>query len=79
MRGGASPHGVGYEHGVELETLGPHWEDNFWRIFGIKLDGGKGWRRRLPGALEGGTSMVLRGGACVGVFFLRLAKAASGS
>ena len=37
-----------------LDTLGPHWEDNFWTIFGLELDGGKAWRRRLPEALEGG-------------------------
>ena len=37
-----------------VRPLGPHWEDNFWTIFGLELDGGKGWRSRLPGALEGG-------------------------
>ena len=38
----------------DVRHLGLHWEDNFWMIFGIELDGGKAWRRRLPEALEGG-------------------------
>ena len=37
----------------DVRPLGPHWEDNFWTIFGLELDGGKARRRRLPEALEG--------------------------
>ena len=44
-----------------VRELGLHWEDNFWMIFGVELDGGKWWRRRLLGARREGLSMVWRG------------------
>ena len=43
---------------------GPHWENNFWTIFGFELDGGKAWRSRLPGALLGGYEHGVEGTKC---------------
>ena len=44
---------------------GSHWEDNFWTIFGLELDGGKAWRSMIFG-LEGGLA-----GGCITTFFER--------
>ena len=48
----------------DVRHLGLHWEDNFWTIFGVELDGGKAWRSRLPGALEGGDEHGVEGTKC---------------
>ena len=50
---------MGSESDVRLS--GPHWEENIWMICGLELDGGKLWRSRLPGALEGGCEHGLEG------------------
>ena len=50
----------------DVRELGLHWEDNFGAIFGLELDGGKGWRRRLLGALEGGYEYGVEGTNCFG-------------
>ena len=48
----------------DVRHLGLHWEDNFWTIFSLELDGGKAWRSRLPGALEGGDEPGVEGMNC---------------
>ena len=52
-----------------LETLGPHWEDNFWTICGLELDGGQARQRRLPGALEGGHEHGVESANCFWMIF----------
>ena len=34
-----------------LDSLRPHWEDNFWMIFGLELDGGKVVAAQIAGSL----------------------------
>ena len=52
-----------------VSVASPHWEDNFWTICGLKLDGGQAWRRRLPGALAGGCEHGVEGTNCFWVIF----------
>ena len=47
----------------DVRHLGPHWEDNFWTIFGLELDG------TLPEALEGGYEHGVEGMNCFWMSF----------